>query len=97
MTELEDIAGKITEKFFENKNKYVYCIRLASVRGAPSSQLNMEVKTDRSSRLLALRGLLNKLPPVNFQILKYIFQHFVRYVLNTFAINYYYYYRNRSV
>jgi glucocorticoid receptor DNA-binding factor 1 len=40
--------------------------------------MSMEVKTDRSCRLLALRGLLNKLPPINFAILKFIFQHFVR-------------------
>ena len=43
------------------------------------TSLNMEVKTDRSCRLIALRGLLNKLPPNNFAILSYIFQHFVRY------------------
>lgn len=49
-------------------------------RGGPPSSLNMEVKTDRSCRLLALRSLLNKLPPINFNVLKYIFQHFVRYV-----------------
>ncbi|XP_053678662.1 rho GTPase-activating protein 190 [Anopheles nili] len=42
------------------------------------ASLNMEVKTDRSCRLIALRGLLNKLPPANFTILSYIFQHFVR-------------------
>ncbi|XP_053666685.1 rho GTPase-activating protein 190 [Anopheles marshallii] len=42
------------------------------------TSLNMEVKTDRSCRLIALRGLLNKLPPNNFAILSYIFQHFVR-------------------
>lgn len=40
--------------------------------------MNMEVKTDRSCRLLALRGLLNKLPPANFCILKFIFEHFVQ-------------------
>ncbi|XP_052865905.1 rho GTPase-activating protein 190 [Anopheles cruzii] len=42
------------------------------------TSLNMEVKTDRSCRLIALRGLLNKLPPSNFAILSFIFQHFVR-------------------
>ncbi|XP_049537239.1 rho GTPase-activating protein 190 isoform X1 [Anopheles darlingi] len=42
------------------------------------TSLSMEVKTDRSCRLIALRGLLNKLPPSNFAILSFIFQHFVR-------------------
>lgn len=53
---------------------------IAGSRGGlvSASQMNMEVKTDRSCRLLALRTLLNKLPPANFAILKFIFQHFVR-------------------
>lgn len=33
---------------------------------------------DRSGRLLALRMMLNKLNPVNFDVLKFIFQHFVK-------------------
>lgn len=53
---------------------------IAGSRGglASANPMNMEVKADRSCRLLALRGLLNKLPPSNFSILKFIFQHFVR-------------------
>ncbi|XP_055713098.1 rho GTPase-activating protein 190 isoform X4 [Phlebotomus papatasi] len=51
---------------------------IAGSRGMASNTLSMEVKTDRSCRLLALRGLLNKMPSINFAILKYIFQHFVR-------------------
>lgn len=43
-----------------------------------ANPMNMEVKADRSCRLLALRSLLNKLPPQSFAILKFIFQHFVR-------------------
>lgn len=39
---------------------------------------SVEVKTDRSCRLLALRSMLDKLPSVNFQVLKFIFQHFVK-------------------
>ncbi|KAL1130270.1 hypothetical protein AAG570_013208 [Ranatra chinensis] len=38
----------------------------------------LSVKGDRSCRLLALRGLLKKLPSTNFQILKFVFRHFVR-------------------
>ncbi|XP_060516601.1 rho GTPase-activating protein 190 [Cylas formicarius] len=44
---------------------------------------NIEVKTDRSCRLLALRGMLDKLPPINFQILKFMFQHFVKVTENS--------------
>lgn len=53
---------------------------IAGSRGAlnAANPMNMEVKADRSCRLLALRGLLNKLPPANFNILKFIFQHFVQ-------------------
>ncbi|GLH15539.1 GTPase-activating protein CdGAPr [Gryllus bimaculatus] len=39
---------------------------------------DISVITDRSCRLLALRGLLKKLPGVNFEVLKFIFQHFVK-------------------
>ncbi|XP_058794856.1 rho GTPase-activating protein 190 isoform X2 [Phymastichus coffea] len=41
--------------------------------------MNME---DRSGRLLALRMMLNKLKPVNFDVLKYTFQHFVKVAEN---------------
>ncbi|XP_044016188.1 rho GTPase-activating protein 190 isoform X6 [Aphidius gifuensis] len=41
--------------------------------------MNME---DRSCRLLALRLMLSKLNPVNFDVLKFIFQHFVKVVEN---------------
>ena len=53
---------------------------IAGSRPLNMNSLSMEEKTDRSCRLIALRGLLNKLPPSNFAVLKYIFQHFVRYV-----------------
>ncbi|XP_063220269.1 rho GTPase-activating protein 190 isoform X2 [Bacillus rossius redtenbacheri] len=43
-----------------------------------SSYLSLEVNTDRSCRLLALRALLEKLPRVNFEVLKFVFQHFVK-------------------
>ena len=39
------------------------------------------VTPDRSCRLLALRDLLTKkLTPVSFNVLKFIFQHFVKYI-----------------
>ncbi|XP_016922615.1 rho GTPase-activating protein 190 isoform X1 [Apis cerana] len=41
--------------------------------------MNME---DRSCRLLALRLMLNKLKPVNFDVLKFIFHHFVKVAEN---------------
>lgn len=39
---------------------------------------DISVRGDRSCRLLALRSLLNKMPEVNFEVLKFIFQHFVK-------------------
>lgn len=33
---------------------------------------------DHSERLIALRDLVQSLPPVNFQVLKFMFKHFVR-------------------
>lgn len=33
---------------------------------------------DRNNRLLALKDLLNNLPLINFEVLKYVFQHFVK-------------------
>lgn len=55
-------------------------------RGFKPMSMNMEMKTDRSCRLLALRGLLNKLPNVNFAVLKFIFQHFVRFIFILFEL-----------
>ncbi|XP_077548931.1 rho GTPase-activating protein 190 isoform X4 [Haemaphysalis longicornis] len=46
--------------------------RLTDIAGLP----------DRSCRLLALRELVKSLPPANFEILKFIFQHFVRVAEN---------------
>ncbi|XP_074603471.1 rho GTPase-activating protein 190 isoform X2 [Brevipalpus obovatus] len=37
----------------------------------------------RDHRLLALRELINKLPPANFDVLKFIFRHFVRITKNS--------------
>ncbi|VVC36948.1 Hypothetical protein CINCED_3A007446 [Cinara cedri] len=42
----------------------------------------LSVKADRSCRLMALRNLLKKLPNVNFEILKFIFRHFVKVAEN---------------
>ncbi|XP_037027323.1 rho GTPase-activating protein 190 isoform X6 [Bradysia coprophila] len=80
-TALKDFFSKHLPPLFDKDlmselEEIAACI--SSSRGLPSTTLNMEVKTDRSCRLLALRSLLNKLPPYNFSILKYIFQHFVR-------------------
>lgn len=80
MKELEEIAGEsrlYTIQSTDDLHCQIFSASILSRNGAPSN-LNMEVKTDRSCRLLALRSLLNKLPPMNFSILKYIFQHFVR-------------------
>lgn len=54
------------------------CVAGTRLKPMSTTSGNLEVKTDRSCRLLALRSMLDKLPPVNFQVLKFIFQHFVR-------------------
>lgn len=41
---------------------------------------------ERSNRLLALRELLRKLPIINFQVLKFVFAHFVRYVSHSVTL-----------
>ncbi|XP_076178703.1 rho GTPase-activating protein 190 isoform X4 [Ptiloglossa arizonensis] len=66
MSELEDISGARGI----NKPMSATCI---NVEGFIS---------DRSCRLLALRLMLNKLNPVNFDVLKFIFQHFVKVAEN---------------
>lgn len=79
MNELEDIAGKYESVVWYHRtiiSNPMFVIQ--GSRGIAANALSMEVKTDRSCRLLALRALLNKMPPINFAILKYIFHHFVR-------------------
>ncbi|XP_055390265.1 rho GTPase-activating protein 190 isoform X3 [Condylostylus longicornis] len=76
-TALKDFFSKRLPPLFD-KDLMAELEDIAGSRGVPSTKLSMEVKTDRSCRLIALRALLNKLPPLNFTILKYIFQHFVR-------------------
>lgn len=84
-TALKDFFSKHLPPLFE-PDMMNELEEIAGSRGglASANPMNMEVKADRSCRLLALRGLLNKLPPANFAILKFIFQHFVRYVLFLF-------------
>jgi hypothetical protein len=78
-TALKDFFSKHLPPLFE-QDLMNELEEIAGSRGALSTAnpMNMEVKADRSCRLLALRGLLNKLPPTNFNILKFIFQHFVQ-------------------
>lgn len=78
-TALKDFFSKHLPPLFE-PDMMNELEEIAGSRGAlnAANPMNMEVKTDRSCRLLALRGLLNKLPPANFNILKFIFQHFVQ-------------------
>ncbi|XP_037919567.1 rho GTPase-activating protein 190 isoform X4 [Hermetia illucens] len=76
-TALKDFFSKRLPPLFE-ADLMTELEDIAGSRGMSSAKLSMEVKTDRSCRLIALRSLLNKLPPINFSILKFIFQHFVR-------------------
>ncbi|XP_070506073.1 rho GTPase-activating protein 190 isoform X5 [Chironomus tepperi] len=77
-TALKDFFSKHLPPLFE-PDMMNELEEIAGSRGGliSANPMNMEVKADRSCRLLALRGLLNKLPPANFNILKFIFQHFV--------------------
>ncbi|XP_008482595.1 rho GTPase-activating protein 190 [Diaphorina citri] len=43
---------------------------------------DISIRGDRSCRLLALRALLKKLPPANFEVLKFVFHHLVRVAEN---------------
>jgi len=77
--ELEEIAGIYSSQdALSSVPFHLFSFLLAGSRGVGNSKLNVEVKTDRSCRLIALKSLLQKLPPINFAILKYIFQHFVQ-------------------
>ncbi|KAH8387849.1 hypothetical protein KR093_009865 [Drosophila rubida] len=75
-TALKDFFSKRLPPLF-SKDIIKELEEIAGSRGVGSSKLNVEVKTDRSCRLIALKSLLQKLPTINFAILKYIFQHFV--------------------
>lgn len=83
-TALKDFFSKRLPPLFEQE----LMTELEEIAGTRSSisNMNMEVKADRSCRLIALRGLLSRLPAANFAILKFIFQHFVRYVSPFFLI-----------
>ncbi|KAL9878907.1 rho GTPase-activating protein 190 isoform 2-T9 [Glossina fuscipes fuscipes] len=75
-TALKDFFSKRLPSLF-SKDIIKELEEIAGSRNVGVSKMNVEVKTDRSCRLIALKTLLQKLPPINFAILKYIFQHFV--------------------
>ncbi|XP_046406932.1 rho GTPase-activating protein 190 isoform X3 [Ischnura elegans] len=76
MAELEDISVTNTHDYEAMRGQN----RLAGATplNPTPEHFSYPVKTDRSCRLLALRGLLKKLPRVHFEVLKFIFQHFVK-------------------
>ncbi|XP_071440115.1 rho GTPase-activating protein 190 isoform X6 [Hetaerina americana] len=76
MAELEDISVTNTHDYeaMRCQNR----LAGASPLNPTPEHFSYPVKTDRSCRLLALRGLLKKLPRVHFEVLKFIFQHFVK-------------------
>ncbi|XP_013102689.1 rho GTPase-activating protein 190 isoform X2 [Stomoxys calcitrans] len=76
-TALKDFFSKRLPPLF-SKDIIKELEEVAGSRTVCGSKVNVEVKTDRSCRLMALKTLLEKLPPANFAILKYIFQHFVQ-------------------
>lgn len=83
-TALKDFVSKRLPPLFD-PDVMIEMEEIAGTRIKPmvTTTGNMEVKTDRSCRLLALRSMLDKLPPINFQILKFIFQHFVKVTENS--------------
>lgn len=83
-TALKDFVSKKLPPLFEDD----VMIELEDIAGSRIKTMatttgNIEVKTDRSCRLLALRSMLDKLPIVNFEVLKFIFQHFVKVAENS--------------
>ncbi|KAL1491496.1 hypothetical protein ABEB36_012085 [Hypothenemus hampei] len=83
-TALKDFVSKRLPPLFD-ENVLNEMEEIAGTRMKPmvTTTGNMEVKADRSCRLLALRQMLDKLPAVNFAILKFMFQHFVRVTENS--------------
>lgn len=76
-TALKDFFSKHLPPLFET-DLMNELEEIAGTRSTQASSMNIEVKTDKSCRLISLRNLLSKLPPANFAVLKFIFQHFVR-------------------
>ncbi|EEC01507.1 conserved hypothetical protein [Ixodes scapularis] len=56
--------------------------RLTEKKKKKSGSSNGKGIQDRSCRLLALKELIKNLPTVNFEILKFVFQHFVKVAEN---------------
>ncbi|ENN78679.1 rho GTPase-activating protein 190 [Dendroctonus ponderosae] len=83
-TALKDFVSKRLPPLFD-ENVLAEMEEIAGTRMKPmvTTTGNMEVKADRSCRLLALRQMLDKLPPINFAILKFVFQHFVKITENS--------------
>ncbi|XP_017768448.1 PREDICTED: rho GTPase-activating protein 190 isoform X5 [Nicrophorus vespilloides] len=82
-TALKDFVSKRLPPLFE-ENVMSELEDIAGMRMKPmaTTTSNIEVKTDKSCRLIALRKMLGKLDPVNFQVLKFVFQHFVKVAEN---------------
>ncbi|XP_066261136.1 rho GTPase-activating protein 190 [Euwallacea similis] len=83
-TALKDFVSKRLPPLFD-ENVLTEMEEIAGTRMKPmvTTTGSMEVKADRSCRLLALRQMLDKLPPINFAILKFMFQHFQRVTENS--------------
>lgn len=78
-TALKDFVSKRLPPIFE-EDVMLELEDIAGTRIKPMATTtgNSEFKSDRSCRVLALRRMLEKLPPINFQVLKFVFQHFVK-------------------
>ncbi|XP_065166513.1 rho GTPase-activating protein 190 isoform X5 [Atheta coriaria] len=83
-TALKDFVSKRLPPIFE-EDVMLELEDIAGTRIKPMATTtgNSEFKSDRSCRVLALRRMLEKLPPINFQVLKFVFQHFVKVAENS--------------
>ncbi|XP_076178704.1 rho GTPase-activating protein 190 isoform X5 [Ptiloglossa arizonensis] len=80
-TALKDFLKRLPPLIDEERMSELEDISGARGINKPMSATCINVE-DRSCRLLALRLMLNKLNPVNFDVLKFIFQHFVKVAEN---------------
>ncbi|XP_053593266.1 rho GTPase-activating protein 190 isoform X1 [Microplitis demolitor] len=81
-TALKDFFSKRLPPLID-KERMIELENISGARGVskPMSATGMNME-DPSCRLLALRSMLNQLNPVNFDVLKFIFQHFVKVAEN---------------
>ena len=81
MAELETIACECNV----TPRNYLHCFMAYSI-GLIATLFYFSVTQDKSIKMLELSKLLKRLPRTNFAVIKFIFQHFVRYTFLHFSI-----------